>query len=731
MAFSTFNSIQSFLNYVRARITSSTPSFTYNFPALDPSLVLYYPMDTSANVGGGFKTPNYASQLPVYDASMAGSTMITLVPGTYARGIGDLSLNNTLGSTATNYVVANNTFAPNISGGFSIAVWFSCSGQLNKTGTLITLPSSLGGIGIRMDVSGTNMIYSGHTNPLLILNPIQAYSFDSASGTTLTELVTNTSTTDTSVSPHTVNKLFGTGTVINTTSTYIISGTGSLFVPNTANRNNPGGGAYNTNSYGAALLPINIGSTGMMTICFWYYLTTSPPINIGTGDTAPVASQMFEMCPSPGYADTYNIKIQYGSPNTTFQIYPGSSTGSVSVVLPSSIFAQNTWKFIAMSISTVTGVNIYSYDLTTNTSSQIATNVTLTTATWANFQNKTILTNLGTGNYSQFPGYYDNYRVYNYALTSAQVQSIIQTDSGKTLGGAIDSLSASAKTAMLYSGTTKSAGAYGTRLLNSAYTGAVMKIRKSTDTSQTNLTDFYADIYGNLYTGANGTGTTLSAWLGGANPLVTTWYDQTGNGNNATQTTTTLQPVYNQTSKCVDLGTTTTGGQSNAFFNLPNGTVPYNNSSYTIVLKHGTVITPASGASGLIGAGLDGYISVSNQNRSNNFVIDNMNTYTNYWYNNDYSVPVTYSANTTVSFKYATNSNGMGRNIYVNGSAGTGTKTGGFTTGNTSTADNNMIGRNVYSFKSTSLNGQLYYVYIVPSALSDADRNVLEATAYL
>ena len=718
MAFSTFNSIQSFLNYVRARITSSTPSFTYNFPAIDPSLVLYYPMDTSANVGGGFKTPNYSSGLPVYDASMAGSSMITLVPGTYSRGIGDLSLNNTLGSTATNYVVANNTFAPNISGGFSIAVWFSCSGQLNKTGTLITLPSSLGGIGIRMDVSGTNMIYSGHTNPLLILNPIQAYSFDSASGTTLTELVTNTSTTDTSVSPHTVNKLFGTGTVINTTSTYIISGAGSLRVPSTYSANN--NSAYNTTSYGAALRSFTTGANDMMTISFWYYLTDTP--------NSSIAAQMFQMAPSPGYSDNYNIKIQwiYQGTSATFQIYPNTTANNanVSVTLPAAMFVLNTWKFIAMSIST-SGINIYSYDLATNTISQVATNVTLQSSTWANFQGKTILTNLGTGTYNQFPGYYDNYRVYNYALTSAQVQSIINLDSGKTLGGAIDLLSASAKTAMLYSGTTKSAGAYGTRLLNSAYTGAVMKIRKSTDASQTSLTDFYADINGNLGTGANGTGTSLSTWLGGAYAFVTIWYDQTGNGNNATQTTAGSQPVYNQTSKFVDFGTGTTGGQSNAYFNVPTGAYPYGNSAYTYVFKHGAVSTNT-----IATIYFGGTISADSQT---NFFQFNTDKYADKWWNNDYLTPASSaSANAVITSRYDGLSSGASsRKIYINGATSTLTAAGA-TGSNTrsQTSSPNYLGT-IIGYPTAYLNTSLYYLYWAPTALSDADRNVLEGTAYL
>ena len=166
MAFSTFNSVQSFLAYVRARVTSLVSP--YNFPALDPSLVLYYPLDSSANVGGGFQTANFASRLPVYDASMAGSSMITYALNNSVTSFGDLSLNNTMGAQLvannanSNYVVSDTTFAPNISGGFSVSLWFSCSGQLNKRGTLISLHRSTIGNGIQIDVSGTNMIYTGY-----------------------------------------------------------------------------------------------------------------------------------------------------------------------------------------------------------------------------------------------------------------------------------------------------------------------------------------------------------------------------------------------------------------------------------------------------------------------------------------------------------------------------------------------------------------------------------------
>jgi len=472
MAFSTFNSFQSFIMYVRARV-SNLASFTYNFPALDPSLVLYYPMDSSANPSNGFQTANFASQLPVYDASLSGSSMITYAPSNTITSFGDLSLNNVMGSqlvantVSGNYVVCNNTFAPNISGGFSISLWFSCSGQLNKTGTLISLPLNKTGNGLEIDISGTNMIFTGWKMPI----------------------------------------------------------------------------------------------------------TTGP----------------------------------------------------------------------------------------------------------------------------------------------------------------LDLLSTAAKTSMIYSGTKKSAGAYGTQLLYFGYTGPVMRIRRNNDASQANLTDFYADATGNLGTAYLGTGTTLAAWLSAAGATiayVTTWYDQTGNENHATQITTSYQPVYNQTSKYVDFGSGQTPGQTAAsggvanplFFNLPPGTIPYSNSSYTITTKHGVInFANAIGAYGILGSGAE-----NNQttNLSNLFAAWSNKGYANYWMNNDVITTGNLYANgNVVSFKYPS---GGARTIYVGGvskiSSGSGS--------HNSPDSPQFIAYNPHGFGPNTfyLNGSLYYMYIAPSALSDSDRNILEAT---
>jgi hypothetical protein len=69
--------------------------------------------------------------------------------------------------------------------------------------------------------------------------------------------------------------------------------------------------------------------------------------------------------------------------------------------------------------------------------------------------------------------------------------------------------------------------------LVSTYTGPVVCIAKGAhNATGTNLVDFYGDATGsNLYTGANGTGTELSAWLSGSIGYVRIFYNQGGSTN--------------------------------------------------------------------------------------------------------------------------------------------------------------------------------------------------------
>ena len=81
-----------------------------------------------------------------------------------------------------------------------------------------------------------------------------------------------------------------------------------------------------------------------------------------------------------------------------------------------------------------------------------------------------------------------------------------------------------------YSG---AAAAYSLRKLKSSYTGSAIRVRRSSDNTELNI-GFDSD--GNLDTYA------LSVFVGTGHGYVTTWYDQSGNGKNAIQTTAIRQP---------------------------------------------------------------------------------------------------------------------------------------------------------------------------------------------
>ena len=152
MAFSTFNSLHQSLMMINQIINK------YIF-AVDASLVLYYPFDSKDITNS---TPNYASTLPIYDGTMYGTSQITTTTNNYITSLADLSLNNTAGSTATNYVITTNTFQTVPTNGLSISCFFSCSGQLSTNQSVFSLSTSGVANGINISISGTNNILSGY-----------------------------------------------------------------------------------------------------------------------------------------------------------------------------------------------------------------------------------------------------------------------------------------------------------------------------------------------------------------------------------------------------------------------------------------------------------------------------------------------------------------------------------------------------------------------------------------
>ena len=76
------------------------------------------------------------------------------------------------------------------------------------------------------------------------------------------------------------------------------------------------------------------------------------------------------------------------------------------------------------------------------------------------------------------------------------------------------------------------AAAYSLRQLSWAYGGSVVRVRRDNDDAEQD------------FTATEVSDGTLAAWVGaGNNGLVRTWYDQSGNGNDAVQTTSANQPT--------------------------------------------------------------------------------------------------------------------------------------------------------------------------------------------
>jgi len=132
--------------------------------------------------------------------------------------------------------------------------------------------------------------------------------------------------------------------------------------------------------------------------------------------------------------------------------------------------------------------------------------------------------------------------------------------------GILDSLSSGAKSTL--------SGVYACKLLLSSYTGPVLNLRSSSGA----VSDFYADINGNLTTS---TGTTYSSWISSNTAYVTTWYDQSGNNNHATQTTQSSQPGYDDTNKRINFTV------NSGYFNVPPGVVATGTGSKTTSVKIG------------------------------------------------------------------------------------------------------------------------------------------------
>jgi hypothetical protein len=250
--------------------------------------------------------------------------------------------------------------------------------------------------------------------------------------------------------------------------------------------------------------------------------------------------------------------------------------------------------------------------------------------------------------------------------------------------------------------TSSAVGAFSLRAVNGTSARAVNVRNGTTSATQ----DFYADRLGNLLT-APVVGQSLANWLGGATGYVTTWYDQSGKGNHAIQNTAANQPKIDLVNKQIDF-------KPSAYFDLPNGTVPFGNSNYTMTVRHNTI---NSTNAGIIGSGTYGIVNGVN-------ALERAGTiYSQYWWGNDMPGGTLTSGN-ILSAKY---DNTIGRTLYLNGnSIANNTNKNRNSTNIQNTIGTDLRG-NQSAGSSRPLNGELYYVFLFGSALSDTDRTLVEA----
>jgi hypothetical protein len=139
--------------------------------------------------------------------------------------------------------------------------------------------------------------------------------------------------------------------------------------------------------------------------------------------------------------------------------------------------------------------------------------------------------------------------------TNSSTYTLVSADAGQTItcvvtatnvGGSANSTSNSLAILSTTLDVYPSAStAYSTRLLLGArYNSALLRVRRSSDNAEV---DVFVDTNYGLSLSSNITsrtsGTTLGTWVGANSAFVTTWYDQSGNNNNAVQATAANQPT--------------------------------------------------------------------------------------------------------------------------------------------------------------------------------------------
>jgi hypothetical protein len=225
--------------------------------------------------------------------------------------------------------------------------------------------------------------------------------------------------------------------------------------------------------------------------------------------------------------------------------------------------------------------------------------------------------------------------------------------------------------------------------------------------------DFYADERGNLLT-APVVGTSLQNWLGGATGYVTKWYDQSGRGNDAGQTTAAAQPIIQRATKGPGYMVNFNGAASQVLRCAPSTYSLLNGTKYTVVINERRNNASADG--GYFGLGTTGTAGtglIAGYFGTNNIV------YTHRGDNLDNTIPAYTGASEPLRYTtYVYSVSSPNKRVYINGSQLTNTNnsydliapSGEFTIGK--------------SFGTTNTNyyyGEIYELLVFTQSLYDLD----------
>ena len=286
-------------------------------------------------------------------------------------------------------------------------------------------------------------------------------------------------------------------------------------------------------------------------------------------------------------------------------------------------------------------------------------------------------------------------------------------------------------------------GVYGTRLLNYNYFGPIVTLRYNTDICGNFATNFYADICGNMGTGYLGTGQSVSNWLlsNGATTtyaFVTKWYDQGMDisFNCAYQSNPGYQPIYDVSYGVINFGYTGGTGTSapnTGYLNLPLNAFPVLDSSFTVVTRYWNYGTNNSDTQGdlidIVANNQGGAIKQNTNGNPGMWLVGSSNP----------TGTTLAASNQVLTYKY-TSFTTIGNNnnyvIYQNSSqTGTLGRTTAFSTAqylpSIGNSENSYYANRGLSGTSYYLQSQLYYLYMFGSALTDADRALIEGTQSL